>query len=166
MDIHNAFRVGAKKIAQNERAYTELHKAHGIEQSHWDLLTSDEYWTPDQARAVRSILAAVIEVSMTIAGMPAVPMPGQYAAALIAEVVSPCNRMLACHKAPDTFDAVDASGLLGTSEVKDMTPQQLMGLVLAYSGGIEREPQSHRLPKVVSDTIAKENQTKRKKAIG
>lgn len=166
MDIHQSFRIGAQKLARGDRKYTDLHKAHGIEESHWLLLTQDEYWTPDEARAVRSILASVIEISMTIAGMPPVPMPGQYAAALIAEIVSPCNRMLACIKAPDTFDAVDSSGLLGTSEIRDMTPQQLMGLVIAYSGGIAREPAQHRLPASVGDKIAEANKSTRKKAIG
>ena len=165
MDLHTAFRVGAKKIAENDAEYTDLHKAHGIEEAHWRLLTQREYWTPDQARAIRSILANAIEVSMTIAGMPPVPMPGQYAAALIAEVVAPCNRMLACVKAPDTFDASMASGFMGKSEVEDMTPQQLMALVLAYSGGFADEPPSGRLPAEVVEAVSAENQKTRKKAL-
>lgn len=161
MDIHSAFKIGAKRIAQSERKYTDLHKAHGIEQAHWELLTQDEYWTPDQARAIRSILASVIEVSMTIAGMPAIPLPGQYCAALIAEVVSPCNKMLACVKAPDTFDAMDASGLLETSTVKDMTTQQLMALVIFYSSGEIGEPPAHKLPKNVQEDVSKQNKTEK-----
>lgn len=165
VDLHRAFRIGAKRIAESERAYTELHKAHGIEEAHWKLLTQAEYWTPDQARAIRSILANVIEVSMTIAGMPPVPLPGQYAAALIAEVVSPCNRMLACVKAPDTFDAAMASGFMGSPEVKDMTPQQLMALVIAYSGDFPNEPPSGRLNKTIVEAVSDENKSTRKKAM-
>lgn len=165
LDLHTAFKVGARRIAKQEREYTDLHKAHGIEQAHWELLTQDEYWTPDEARAVRSILASVIEVSMTIAGMPPIPMPGQYAAALIAEVVAPCNWMLAAMKAPDTFDATDASGLVSTAEVKDMPPQQLMALVLAYGGGHTKEPNAHLVPKTVLETVEKENKATRRKAL-
>lgn len=165
MDLHSAFRLGAKKLAQASGEYTELHKSHGIDQTHWELLTQEEYWTPDQARSVRSILANVIEISMTISGMPAIPLPGHYVAAVIAEVVHPCNRMLACVKAPDTFDATDASGLFGTHEVKDMSPQQMMSLVLAYSGDQTKEPAAHRLPKEVGDAVAAENQSTRKKAV-
>lgn len=160
MDIHEAFRVGAKKLAADAGKYSLLHKDHGIEEGHWMLLTQEEYWTPDQVRQIRSILSNVIEVSMTIGGLPSIPLPGQYAAAVIAEVVSPMNRYLACLKVPETFDAIDASGILGTSQVKPMTFQQMMGLVTAYSGGIQTEPAGHRLPKKVNEVVDKVNQKK------
>lgn len=157
MDIHRAFQHGAQILAKDNRKYTSLHKGHGIDESHWDLLTQSEYWSPDQARQMRSILASVAEVSMTIAGMPAVALPGQYMAALIAEVVAPANRLLACTKAPDTFDADAASGIMGTHVVKDMSFQQLMALVIAYSGGFPGEPLAHKLPKDVSEVMKKES---------
>jgi hypothetical protein len=157
MNLHDAFMVGAMKIAQNDCKYLDLHKAHGIEQSHWELITQEEYWTQDQARAVRSILANVIEISMTIAGMPPIPLPGQYAAAVIATVVSPCNRMVACIKCPDTFDALDASGLLQETEIKPMKPEQLMGLTMAYSAGYKGEPTGTRLPKDVAQLMVQSN---------
>ena len=165
MDLHSAFKIGARQLAQAERTYTDLHKAHGIEEHHWALLTQSEYWTADQARAIRSILANVVEVSMTIAGMPPVPLPGQYVAAVIATCVAPCNRMIACVKAPDTFDAAMASGFMGSPEVQDMTPQQLMALVLAYSGGFPEEPPAGRLPAEVIEAVSKENKAVRKKAL-
>ena len=93
---------------------------------------------------------------MTIAGLPAIPMPGQYVAAIIAEIVAPVNRLVACTKAPDTFDADAASGILGTHEVKDMSVQQLMALVIAYSGDASQEPTAHKLPKDVSETMKKD----------
>jgi hypothetical protein len=167
VNLHDAFMIAAMKIAQEERKYLDLHKAHGIEQSHWELITQDEYWTADQARAVRSILANVVEISMTIAGLPPIPLPGQYVAAVIATVVSPCNRVLACMKAPDTFDALDASGLLSNAgeETKPMSPQQLLALTMAYSGGYKGEPISERLPKKVAETVMIANtNTKVKKA--
>ena len=157
MDIHKAFQHGAEILAQNNCKYTTLHKGHGIDQHHWDLLTQKEYWSPDQARQMRSILASVIEVSMTISGMPAIPLPGQYVAALIAEVVAPCNRFIACTKAPDTFDANIASGILGTHAIQDMSVQQLMSLTLAYSGGFPGEPSAHKLPREVIEQIKEEN---------
>lgn len=157
MNIHDAFKIGAKQLAFNQRQYSELHKSHGIEPAQWDLLTQDEYWTPDQARQIRSILANVLEVSMTIAGMPAVPLPGQYAAALIAEVVAPANRLLACMKCPDTFDAFNASGVNQTFEVKDMPKEQMMSLVLAYSGEYPGEPQRGRIPREVGELMQQEN---------
>ena len=165
MDLHSAFKIGARRIAKDDKQYTDLHKAHGIEQAHWELLTQGEYWTPDQSRAIRSILANVIEVSMTIAGMPAIPLPGQYVAALIAEVVAPCNYMIAAVKAPDTFDATDASGLLGGAEVRTMEYQQLMALVIAYAGGYGEEPHGHQLPRSVKEKVTQANESKRTKKV-
>lgn len=92
---------------------------------------------------------------MTIAGMPAIPLPGQYTAALIATIVAPSNRFIACTKAPDTFDAVIASGLQEEMRVVPMKVEQLMSLVMAYSGGIGAEPEVHKLPKVVGEQMAK-----------
>lgn len=165
MNIHDVFKQGAKKLAHAQSQYTDLHKSHGIDEAHWDLLTQKEYWTPDQARAIRSILASVIEVSMTIAGMPAIPLPGQYAAALISEVVAPANRLLACCKCPDTFDAFDASGLMGDFEVRTMSYQQLTGLVIAYSGGSNMEPSKHKLPQEITDDIVKQNTSNKVKSL-
>lgn len=157
MDLHSAFKYGARKLAKDNCAYSELHKGHGIQEDHWRLLTSTEYWTQQEARQIRAILANAIEVSMTIAGMPAIPLPGQYVAAFIVEVVAPCNRYLAAIMAPDTFDAVDASGLLSTHEVKTMPREQMLALVLAYSGGYDGEPNASRVPKAVEATQAADN---------
>lgn len=163
MNIHQAFRHGAQKLAAHENRYTTLHKSHGIDEAHWELLTQTEYWSPDEGRQVRSILASVVEVSMTIAGMPAIPLPGQYVAAVIAEIVAPCNRMIACTKAPDTFDAAEASGILSAHDVKDMSTQQLMALVLAYSGGYPEEPANQRIPREVAEEMMANNQGTRKR---
>ena len=164
MDIHKSFQHGAQILAKDNCKYTALHKGHGIDQHHWDILTQEEYWSPDQARQMRSIIASVSEVAMTIAGMPAIPLPGQYVAALIAEVVAPMNRLVACTKAPDTFDADVASGILQTHEVKDMPVAQLMSLVILYSGGFPGEPAPHKLPKSLNEEVRKANEAAKKTA--
>lgn len=155
LDIHKAFRHGAEKLAADQCKYTALHQGHGIDPFSWEVLTKKEYWSPDEARDMRSVLANVIEVSLTIAGMPAIPLPGQYVAALIAIVVAPANRLLACTKAPDTFDAFAASGLMETHEVKTMPVQQLMALVVLYSAETYAEPPPHKLPRNVGEAMEK-----------
>jgi len=155
-EIHAAFRAGALELARGD-GYGELHRSYGLMQADFELLIQEEHWTPDDARRIRSILAAVIEVSLTIAGMPAVPLPGQYAAAVIAILVSPANRIVACMKVPETFDAVTASGLHQDFEVRPMRPEQMIALVLAYSGGLGGEPQSERLPIEISNIMKKES---------
>ena len=139
-NLHHSFRLGAESLVRGSTKYTEIHRSYGITQVDWDLLTQEEPWTPEQVRQIRSILASIIEVCMTIAGLPPLPLPGQYAAAVIAIVVAPANRFLAAQKVPDTFDAVAASGLEGVIDIKPVKPETMFGLVLAYSGGYGGEP--------------------------
>jgi len=155
-DIHTAFRAGAVQLARGD-AYGELHRSYGLLEADWRLLTQEEHWNPDDARRIRSILASVIEVSLTIAGMPAVPLPAQYAAAVIAIVVAPANRVVACMKVPETFDAVSASGLFENFEVRRAKPEQMIALVVAYSGGLGGEPPVDRLPVEVKEMMKKES---------
>lgn len=154
--IHSAFRTGAELLARENCKYTETHRSHGISQEDWDLLTRAEHWTPDESRAIRSILASVIEVCMTIVAMPAVPLPGQYAAAVIAIVVAPPNRIIAAFRCPDTFDAVAAAGITEPFEVKPMRPEQIIALVMLYSGGYGGQPPMERLPREVREIQKKE----------
>jgi hypothetical protein len=156
MNVHAAFRAGAEHLARGQK-YGEVHREHGLLEPDWQLLTQDEHWTPQEARRIRSILASVIEVTLTIAGMPATPLPGQYAAAVIAIVVKPANRMVAAVKVPETFDAVSASGLHDVVEVKPMPKEQMMALVVAYSGGLGGEPPMQMLPPEVEEVMKKEN---------
>lgn len=155
-EIHTAFRRGATILAEGQ-SYGAIHREMGLMEPDWELLVQEEHWTPADARRVRSILAGVIEVAMTIAGMPAVPLPGQYAAAVIAICVAPANRMVACMKVPDTFDAVAASGLFGEFEIRPMRPEQMMSLVVAYSGGLGGEPPAQRLQGEVLEIMKKES---------
>lgn len=155
-DLHLAFRNGAEQLAGANYKFTELHRSHGIQQTDWELLTQVEHWTPEQARQVRGVLGQVLEVALTIAGMPAIPLPGQYVAAVIAMCVSPANKLVASTKVPDTFDAVSAAGVTEPFEVKPMRTEQMMGLVMMYSGGIEGEPAMHRLPATVLEVVKEE----------
>lgn len=155
-EIHTAFRRGAVILAEGQ-SYGPLHREMGLLEPDWHLLTREEHWTPAESRQIRSILANVVEVALTIAGMPAVPLPGQYVAAVIAICVAPANRMVACSKVPETFDAVAASGLHSDFEIKPMKVEQMMSLVLAYSGGIGGEPPVNRLQPEVVQLMQKES---------
>lgn len=153
MELHQAFRHGAEVLVSSD--YGDIQKQYGIRESDWNLLCKDQLWSTDDALKVRGILAQVVEVAMTISGMPAVPLPGQYVAAVIAICVAPCNRMVACTKVPETFDAYHASGLMEAFEVKPVPREQMMALVMAYSGGFAGEPQMQRLPRQVREAKKK-----------
>lgn len=154
--LHTAFRHGAEILARGNLKYGEVHRSHGISKDDWELLTQEDHWTPDQSRAIRAILASVIEIAMTITAMPAVPLPGQYAAAVIAIVVSPANRIMAAFRCPDTFDAVGAAGVTEPYEVRPMPREQMISLVMAYSGGYGGQPPMERLPREIAEATKKE----------
>ena len=84
---------------------------------------------------MKSVLSEAVNITMTLAGLPAEPLPGQYVAAVIATLVAPCNRLVAAQRAPETYDAVSASGLVESAEVLPMPPTQMVALVMAYSSG-------------------------------
>jgi len=155
-DLHASFRLGAESLVRGSAKYTELHRSHGISETDWLLLTQEEPWTPEETRQIRSILASLIEVCMTISGLPPVPLPGQYCAAVIAIIVGPANRFLASTKAPETFDAAAASGLEGQVRIDKVRQETMFSLVLAYSGGYGDEPMK-RLDPTVNQMRQKDN---------
>lgn len=157
MTLHKTFRLGAEALARGNFRYGALHREYGFSQTDWDLLTKQDHWTAEEARQARGIIAAAIEVCLSLGGLPAVPLPGQYAAAVIAILVSPANRMIAAMKAPDTFDAVAASGLQETVQIRPTPKEQMIALVMAYSGGLGGEPIGQVLPIETSEYVKKEN---------
>jgi len=138
MQLFQSFRFGAEKLVQAQ--YGSIHHKYGISQPDWDLLTQEENWTQEESRTIRAILANTVEVTLQISGIPATPLPAQYVAAVIATVVGPNNRFVACHKAPDTFDALAASGMQGEVTMRPAEREQIVALMLAYSGGFGGEP--------------------------
>jgi len=135
VDVMTMMRNGAMVLSNLGKKHTAAHAAAGFSAEEWELLTKVEPWTAEERRGVRSVLAEAVNVTMAIAGLPAEPLPGQYVAAVISTLIHPVNRHVAAIRAPETYDAVAASGLVGSSEIVPMTPQQMVGLVMAYSGG-------------------------------
>lgn len=136
MDIMKMMAIGAFSLVRLGRTWTARHAALGFSQADWELLVQEEYWTPAERRRVRSILADAVNVSLERAGLPSEALPGQYVAAVIVFLVSPSNRLVAAYRAPETYNAVDASGLAGPPELVVMPNWQLVALVLAYSSGV------------------------------
>jgi len=97
-------------------------------------------WTPTEQKKIRSILTEVINISLTIAGLTAHPLPAQYVAALVSKLVSTANRLVASTLTPETFDAVAASNLDGNQKFVSVTREQMMSLVIAYSSDRYIEP--------------------------
>lgn len=115
--------------------WSKVHARHGLTQSEWELFTQEELWSVNERTRIRGIMHEVLNVAQTIAGLPAAPLAGHYAAACIVLLVAPCNRLVATACVPTTFDTEKASGLQGPVEIVEMSREQLIGLVIAYSDG-------------------------------
>lgn len=120
MKLFELFENGAKTLA---KPYGETHASVGITAADWKVLTQTKPWNAEQRSRVRSTLSECINASLTLAGLPGDQLPGQFVAALIAHVVSPANMIVAAYRAPDTYDAVKASGLQGSVVVVPMSHQ-------------------------------------------
>lgn len=116
--------------------YDEIHQSYGIARAHWELFTSPRLWNAEQRRTIQGIMTQVLNVSMTVAGLPERALPGEFVAAVIAQHVAPPNWMVACIKAPAMFDARAASGVDGPKEVKEVSYQTLVGLTMMISQGL------------------------------
>lgn len=145
--------LGAAQLAKDLK-WGKVHERHGISRAEWELLTSPDEWSTAERRKIRNILGEVLTASLTIAGLPAAPVMGQYIAAVIALVVAPSNRIVACFCAPDNFDAGKASGLEGPVEIVRMEPEQLQGLVAAFSAASHFDEPHPRITQVPEETEA------------
>ena len=140
MDHLRMFDLGALALGSLGKEHTARHAAVGFSAEEWELLTTEELWSSDQRRRVRSILAECVNATLSIAGLPPTPLPAQYVAAVICAVVSPCNRLVAAMRAPETYDAVAASGLSGPVEIEPSRQETMVSLVMAYTEARPAEP--------------------------
>lgn len=147
------FRQGAKVLATDGMKYEKIHGTWGLHSSDWELLTSEHPWNQEQRRAVKTILTDVLNISLTISGLPAMPLPSEYVAAVIATLVHPVNRIVAATRAPETYSAVDASGLQGTIQIVPAKIETMISLVIAYTGGETKQPMN---AKPASEKLDKE----------
>ena len=136
MDVMRMMAIGAMQLVTLGKEHTAQHAAAGFSAEEWNLLTQETPWSQEQRRQVRSVLAEAVNVTLELAGLPSEPLPGQYVAAVIVKVVAPCNRLVAAYRAPETYDAVSASGLVGPTDIVEMTASQMVSLVTAYSSGV------------------------------
>lgn len=137
MNHFDIFKIGAKGLVNPAMDYCAIHQTHGLSQEDWELLTQSEPWSITHRQKARSLIAECVNISLTMAGLPAQPLPAQYVAAVIAYVVAPANRLVAAMRAPETFDGVAASGLLGAQEVTPCSTEQMVSLVIAYSSQVD-----------------------------
>lgn len=129
------FLVGADELACMPAEYGVQQQAAGFTQEQWNLLTSKDLWTAAERDRIPSLLVTALSISLRVAGLPPSPVPGAYVAAVIAKLVAPCNRQVACHSAPESFDLMAAAGVTGTSQVVPTKREQLLGLVAVFSSG-------------------------------
>ncbi len=127
------FLLGANELATSDIEYGSQQQSAGFTREEWELLTEPECWSKSEQMKVASILAAAVSITLRIAGLPAVPLPGAYVAAVICKLVAPCNRILAAASAPESFDAMSAVGLVSESVKVITSKEQMYALVVYFS---------------------------------
>lgn len=128
------FATGCNELASTPKVYGSLHKNAGFNQDEWELLTQEECWTRNDARKMAAIISNAVSITLNIASLPAVALPGAYVAMVIRKLVAPCNRIIAAHNAPESYDAQSAVGIISQSEVVTTTKEQMIALVLLFTG--------------------------------
>lgn len=127
------FLLGANELATAPVEYGIEQQAAGFSETEWNLLTSETCWTQADQMKIASIIASAISITLKTGGLPAVPLPGAFCAAVICKLVKPCNRLLAAASCPESYDVMSASGLTGDSMQIITTKEQMTSLVVYFS---------------------------------
>lgn len=144
--VMKAFTRAMRALATSYSEFNQDIAAAGVTETSWNLLISERIWTQKDGHAAISALMALYERAHTIAGIQKEALPGQFVAAIIAQLVSPGNWYTAVRLVPDTWDAIAAAGVNGPPEIKPMEKTQILSLVALYAGEWEGEPDEHMLP--------------------
>lgn len=152
------FLLGANELAIAGIEYGPDQQAAGFTQEEWLLLTSPECWTKSEQMKMPSIISNAISITLRTAGLPAVPLPGAYVAAVICKLVSPCNRLVAAASAPESFDAMSAVGLVAESMKVITTQEQMYALVIYFSSAQFGALENFAIDEVVAAAVIANNE--------
>lgn len=127
------FLMGANQLATAGAEYGPEQQSAGFTLDEWNLLTSATCWTKAEQMKIGSIISSAVSITLRTAGLPPVPLPGAYVAAVICKLVAPCNRLVAAASAPESFDVMSAVGLTGESVKVITSKEQMYALVVYFS---------------------------------
>lgn len=151
--FHQLFLLGSNMLAVAGKVFGEVQQAAGFNKEEWDLLCLESCWTPAERMKMPSILANAISITLRTAGLPPVPLPGAYVAAVICKLVAPCNRLVAAAVAPESFDAMSAAGLTQEPVKIITTKEQMYSLVTYFSSAAYGALESFRLDEITEEAV-------------
>lgn len=150
------FLIGANELATAPKEYGPEQQAAGFTQEEWELLCSDECWTKAEQMKIPSILASAVSITLRTAGLPPVPLPGAYIAAVICKLVTPCNRLIAAASSPESFDVMSAVGLTGESKEIITTKSQMYALVVYFSSAQFGALENFKIDDIIEESVITE----------
>lgn len=151
--FHQLFMLGANKLVAAGIEFGPIQQEAGFTKTDWDLLTSVTCWTQSQRQQIPGLIANAVSITLNIAGLPATPLPGAFVAATICKIVAPCNRLVAAAGAPESFDALSASGLHSESVKVITTKEQMYSLVTYMTSEQFGALSSFRLNQEIEDAV-------------
>lgn len=150
------FMVGANAIAAMGLEYGVDQKAAGFSESEWDLLTDKTCWSRSQQKQVASALRMAVSLTLRVAGLAPTPLPGVFVAAVICQLIAPCNRLVAGQAAPESYDAISASGVYSDVEVLNTRQEQMTSLIMMFSSEDYSSVQSARVDEMAENAAIDE----------
>lgn len=127
------FLLGANALAVAGKEFGAEQQAAGFNKQEWDVLCSESCWSKNEQMKIASIIAMAVSITLRTSGLPPTPLPGAYVAAVICKLVAPCNRLIAAASAPESFDAMSASGITAEPQKIITTKEQMYALVVYFS---------------------------------
>lgn len=153
------FLLGANALAVAPIDYGPEQQAAGFTKEEWDLLTSTTCWSKPEQMKIPSIISSAISITLRTAGLPPVPLPGAYVAAVICKLVAPCNRLIAAASSPESFDIMSAVGVTGESLKVMTTKEQMYALVVYFSSAQFGALESFALDSILEAQVIEDQAT-------
>ena len=149
--FQDLFMVGANQLAAMGIEWGPDQQAAGFSETEWLLLTDTRCWSRSDQQKIPSALRKAVSLTLNIAGLTPTPLPAQFVAAVICKLCAPCNCLVASRCAPESFDAMAASGIYAETEVIASTVQQMDSLICAFQSGDYSSIQSARVDEIAEN---------------
>lgn len=151
--FHQLFTLGANLLATMPIQFGSEQQAAGFTKDEWDLLTQKKCWNNEEVQKLPTLINSLVSITLRIGGLPSTPLPGAYVAASICSIIAPCNRFLAASAAPESYDAMSASGIQTTSEIITTSREQMYALVTYFTSAEFGALSSFRLNDEIEDAV-------------
>ena len=134
-----------------EEYNAEWHSRAQISRGDWEIIKARNAWTPEQVRGARTAIDKLITASLTMSGLPPMPLAAEYIATVIAKCIQPCNWMQSSHAGLSGLDGKQLVSQQGdVAQAREIvSPERLFHMTCIY-----HEDQAKRLRTPTEEDLA------------